>query len=124
MDGKIVTVRFAPLPPKTRFVTATRLVFDEPADTIRFVAAVSLSPIVNGMVIGVSSFVTRLVIAEMVGGELTALTVTKNEVFAFVEPSLTKIVMIALPDWLMAGERVTVRLPPALLSPVILQTPD
>jgi len=45
--GVTVTVRLAPLPPKTMFPLGTNIVFDEVPDSVRLPTAVSLSPIVN-----------------------------------------------------------------------------
>src|SRR3989442_14584593 len=45
--GVTVTVRLAPLPPKTMFAFGTRVVFPELPLTTRLAAAVSASPTVN-----------------------------------------------------------------------------
>src|SRR5438128_885412 len=47
--GVTVTVRFAPLPPNTIFAFGTRVVEEELPETVRLVAGVSASPIVNGI---------------------------------------------------------------------------
>ena len=49
---------------------------------------------------------------EMVGGSLTAVTVTTNSSKALAAPSLTVMRMVAVPDWLGAGVTVTVRSAP------------
>jgi len=45
--GVTVTVRFAPLPPKTMFASGTNVVFDELRVRFRLAGAVSTSPIVK-----------------------------------------------------------------------------
>ena len=47
--GVMVTVRLAPEPPKTRFACGIREGFPDDPETVRLEAAVSRSPIVNGM---------------------------------------------------------------------------
>src|SRR5258706_1925627 len=49
--------------------------------------------------------------SEMVGGSLTGATSTLKVVELFVLPSLTVRVMSVLPNWFVAGTRVTVRVP-------------
>ena len=50
--------------------------------------------------------------SEIVGGSLTAVTVTTNVSVAVAVPSLTVSVMVVVPDWLAAGVTVTVRFAP------------
>ena len=70
--ARIVTVRFEPEPPKTMFERGTSVGFDEAADRVKFVAAVSASPIIKLIgAVEVSSFTDRIPILEMVGGALT-----------------------------------------------------
>src|SRR6267378_27426 len=74
--GVSVTVRFAPVPPKTMFAFGTSVRSDEPPPTVRFVAGVSASPTVKPMVLeGVSSLVTWTGMLVIVGALLVALTV-------------------------------------------------
>jgi hypothetical protein len=47
--GVTVTVRFAPLPPSTIFAVGTSVVEEEDLVSVRLPAAVSASPIVNGI---------------------------------------------------------------------------
>src|SRR5436190_4166089 len=57
LPGVTVTVRLGPLPPNTIFPFGTRAVFDELPLTVRLAAAVSASPMVNGMAaVGVPVF--------------------------------------------------------------------
>ena len=58
------------------------------------------------------TFVFTSLIGSSVGGSLTALTVTLNDVLAVAEPSFTVRVMRVVPAWSRAGMRVTVRLDP------------
>jgi hypothetical protein len=75
--GLIVTVRFAPEPPKTILAFGTRLVFDELALTCRLAAAVSASPTVKAMA-ELEEFmltdlsVTSLMLGAAFGGLLAA----------------------------------------------------
>src|SRR5690349_9075682 len=58
---------------------------------------------------------------EMVGASLTALTVARNVALAVALPSLTVTVIVALPNWFVAGRTVTVRfapLPPNVILPL------
>src|SRR4051812_6098637 len=67
--GVIVRVRFAPLPPKTKFAFGTRVGLDELPFTVKLPTAVSASPTVNAIAApGVSSLAVWLTIAEIVGG--------------------------------------------------------
>jgi hypothetical protein len=47
--GVTVTVRFAPEPPNTIFAVGTSVVDEDVPETVRLAAAVSASPIVNGI---------------------------------------------------------------------------
>ena len=69
-SGVIVIERLASVPPNAMAFVGARSGLDEVAPTIRFVAAVVASPIVNGIVIGVSSSVVRLLKPVRVGSEL------------------------------------------------------
>ncbi len=74
--GVMVTVRLAPLPPKTMLALGTSVVLDELPVTSRSAAAVSTSPTVKGMAaVAVSSAVVWSATSEIVGASLTAVTV-------------------------------------------------
>ena len=59
--GVMVTVRLAPLPPKTMLALGTSAVFDDEPDTVRLPAAVCASPTVNADRRGGRVLVRRLV---------------------------------------------------------------
>src|SRR5436189_18377 len=60
-----VTVRFAPLPPSTMLAVGTRVVEEEALVSVRFAAAVSASPMVNGIAaVGCPEVTVWLAIAE------------------------------------------------------------
>src|SRR5438034_10976689 len=64
-------------------------------------------------VAGVSSCVHRIARLEMVGGSFTGLTVRTNELLADApSASATVMAIVAVPDWLAAGTRMSVRLGP------------
>ena len=66
--GVKVTVRLPPVPPRTIWLVAIRLVFDENATTTRFDAAVSASEIVNGIAaVAVFRMVDWFAMALMIG---------------------------------------------------------
>src|SRR5690349_21174320 len=66
--GVIVTVRLAPLPPKTMFCAGTSSGSEQEPFSVRLAGAVCASPIVKAIgPTAVSSGVVRAVIAEMVG---------------------------------------------------------
>ena len=113
--GVTFTVRFAPLPPKTMFAFGTNVVEDELAESVKLDAAVSASPIVTAIT-AVAWFIVTVwsAIPEIVGGVFGAggLTVTVKLEFALFVPSLTEIVICALPAWFAAGVTFTVRLAP------------
>src|ERR1051325_2775881 len=112
--GVIVTVRLAPLPPNTMLWVGMSVGFDEPAVKVRLPAAVSTSPIVKLMApVEVSSLIVRSVVWEMVGRSFTEVTVRTKVSLAVEEPSLTVTVMVAEPNWLVAGAIVIVRAEPA-----------
>src|SRR6476469_9331740 len=68
--GVTVTVRFEPLPPNTMFAFGTRVVLEELPVTVRFVACVSGSPMVNGIAgVGVFTMVVLFVMSLMTGGD-------------------------------------------------------
>src|ERR1043166_3973148 len=69
--GVSVTVRVLPLPPKTMLVFARRFVLDDNPDRESELAAVSRSPMTNGVAgVGVSSAVVSGLIEEIVGKAL------------------------------------------------------
>jgi hypothetical protein len=66
--GVTVTVRLAPLPPKTMFPLGTNPVLEELPLSVRLPAAVSASPTVNAIApVGVSSLVVWSAMFEIVG---------------------------------------------------------
>src|SRR5690349_20265423 len=67
---------------------------------------------------GESSLIARLATSLIVGRSLTELTVTRNVPLVVAKPSLTVIVIVAVPNWLVVGRTVTVRaapLPPSTM---------
>ena len=120
--GVIVTVRFWPLPPNTMFAVGASVGLDEADERARLDAGVSASPIVNGIA-AVVWFIMPVwgEMAEMVGGAFGAWTVNRNPELTMLVPSLTEIVICALPAFPVAGVTVTVRfwpLPPNTILPV------
>ena len=91
--------------------TSPRL--DELPASVRFAAGVCVSPIVKAIG-GVTpfSFNPWSAIGEMTGKEWTALTVNKKLALLAAAPSLTVMVIVALPNWFAAGVTVTVRMAP------------
>src|SRR5262249_47213323 len=111
--GVTVTVRFAPLPPNAMPAFGTSVVFDELPLTVRLAAGVSASPTVNAIApVAVPPIVDWLAIAEIVGGVLVALTVSRNPVLVESTPSPTVTVIVAEPVCPAAGVTVTVRFAP------------
>src|SRR6185437_6422701 len=83
--------------------------------SVRFAAAVSASPIVNGIAAVAWPEVTVCAaIVEIVGAVFGAgaFTVNVKALFAVLVPSLTVTVIVAVPDLPDAGVTVTVRLAP------------
>ena len=81
--------------------------------TIRLDAGLSASPTVK--LIGpveVSWLIVLSGIFEIAGASFTGVTVNTNVSLLLRAPSLTVTVMVALPDWFVAGINVTVRLEP------------
>ena len=111
--GVTTTERPAPVPVNTTFPFGTKVGFDDDALTTRAASGVSTSPIVN-TIAGVleSSRIVRLPTSVTVGASFTAFTVTTNESLAVTTPSLTVNVIVAEPDWFVAGTMRTVRLLP------------
>src|SRR5438552_764626 len=113
--GVTVTARLVPLPPKTMLALGTNVRLVDVALRVRLPAAVSTSPIMNAMgPVEVSSLTVWLPMAEMVGGSLTAFTVTRKVVLVPAERfgSVRERVMMALTDLLGGGVIVTLRLVP------------
>src|SRR5438093_3806512 len=112
--GVAVTVRFAPLPPKTMLPLGIKAEWEDVPTRVKALAGVSASPTTKGIaVVGVSSLIVWSVIVVIVGGVFGAeLTVSRNDVLAFDCPSLTVSVILLVPVWPAAGVTVTVRLDP------------
>jgi hypothetical protein len=111
-------MRFVPLPSNKTLAFGTKVVLVELAVTVNRNGGVSTSATVNGMVMGVSSLVLWLAMAEIVGGASTALTVTvKLRVTTLFErpPSFTVTVMVAVPVALVIGLNVNVPAPLGLV---------
>jgi hypothetical protein len=116
--GVTVTVRLAPLPPNTMLLTGISPVADEAADTVRLLAAVSTSPIVNAIALVLELVaIVWLPIAEMVGGESTVTVNVRVTVLLlpFPAPSLTVTVTVAEPDAVATGVNVSVPVALALV---------
>src|SRR5439155_14351045 len=111
--GINVTVRLEPLPPKRILPFGTSPGLEEVPLTVRLEAGLSASPTVK--LIGpveVSWLIVLSGIFEIVGASFTGVTVNTNVSLLLRAPSLTVTVMVALPDWFVAGINVTVRLEP------------
>src|SRR5262245_47475809 len=94
----------------------TRVGLEEEPDGVNAPTVVSTSPMVKRMEpVDASSLSERSARSLRVGTSLTELTVTTKESLVVATPSLTVTVMVALPNWLVAGRTVTVREP--LLTP-------
>src|SRR5437867_2035713 len=80
-----VTVRFAPLPPKTMLPLGIKAEWEDVPTRVKALAGVSASPTTKGIaVVGVSSLIVWSVIVVIVGGVFGAeLTVSRNDVLAF-----------------------------------------
>ena len=119
--GVTVTVRLSLLPPNTILALGIRSGFEEAPVRRSEAAAVSASPIVK--LIGPRTVSCRIVwplMAEIVGGVLTVLTVRVNVVALVNWPSLTRMVMMADPVSPAAGVIVTVRFVPVPLKTMLL----
>lgn len=106
----MVTFLAEPEPPKIIFAFGTSDGFDEFPARVKLAAGVSTSPIVKGIaLVGVSSFMVLSVMSEIVGKSGTELTVNRKESLAMPPlPSDTVKVIVVVPNWLGAGEMVTV----------------
>ena len=108
--GVTVTVRSAPLPPRTTFASGTSAWLLLVAVTVNAVADVSASPTVNASApVVVSSLMVWSPIVLMVGGAFTVSTKVSAAVSA---PSLTVTVIVAVPVLPAAGVTVRVRFAP------------
>src|SRR3989442_10378624 len=87
--GLTVTVRLAPLPPKTMLLVGTSVAFDEFLLNVRLPTGVSTSPTVklNGPV-ELFTLIVWFAMLDIVGGSFTALTVTTKIVLTLYYPSL------------------------------------
>src|SRR5688572_25529806 len=113
VTGVIVTVRFAPLPPKTMLASGTNGALLEVPVTVKVATGLSGSAMVNAMApVGVFSGVVWSFMLVMVGGSLVAFTVKTKSVDAVADPSDTVTVIVDVPLWLPAGVIVTVRFAP------------
>ena len=85
----------------------------EVAERVRFVAAVSVSEMVNDIAgVKTSSSVVTAAIEEMVGVSLTAVTVSTKERLAVSAPSLTVTLILEVPVRFAAGTMCMFRLVP------------
>src|SRR4051794_33784114 len=93
--------------------TGTSVGLDEPRERLRFAAGVSPSPIVKlSAPVELSSSMLWSDRLERVGGVFTWLTVSTKVSLALFTPSLTVMVIVAVPVWPEAGVTVTLRLAP------------
>jgi hypothetical protein len=85
--GLTVTLRLVPVPPKMMSASLANAWLDEAPVTVRFVDAVSASLTVNGIAgVWVSTAITRLEMAEIVGNRLTV-TVKVRETELLLAPT-------------------------------------
>ncbi len=92
-------MRLAAVPPRTMFVTGTRVVFDEAAVTVRFVVPVCESPTVKARAaVEVFALIVVAAMVEIVGAVFDAFTVSTKLELAVSEPSETVRVIVAVPD--------------------------
>jgi len=112
--GVMVTVGLAPEPPKEIPVVGTRGVLLDVAESVSEPAAVSTSPMVKAIAgVAVFTLIIWLEMAVMVGASLTAVTARVNvRLVTAAFPSVTEMVIAALPLRLAAGVILTLRLAP------------
>ena len=111
--GVTMTVRFAPLPPKTMFASGMRVVSLLLAPMVSESADVSTSPMVKAIAPVAEFAVTPWALMLLiVGASLTALTVSRKLLLVVACPSLTVTVIVAVPLAFAAGVTVTVRSAP------------
>ena len=73
--GVIVTVRFAPDPPKAMLALGTSVVLEELPDSVRLLTLVSTSPTVKAIAeVGTFSLVDWFAMSAMVGASFTLVT--------------------------------------------------
>src|SRR6266498_5582887 len=112
--GIKATVRFAPEPPKIMLAPGTKVGLDETPETVRLPAAVCASPTVKAMgAVAIPWLVETSAMFEIVGAVFAeVLTVNTKLSLAVRLPSLTVTVIVAVPVWLRAGVKATVRFAP------------
>ena len=108
----MVSVRFAPAPPKTKLPLGTTVALEEFGSSVRLPAAVSKSLMVKLTFVAESSLIVRSATLEIVGASLMGSTVSRNELVPDCAPSLTTTNTVQAPLMLPAGVMVTVRLEP------------
>ena len=97
-SGVTVTVRFAPLPPKTMLAFGTSAEFEAVPTRVRFAAGVSVSLTTNELAgVGVPGLVLRLARAEIVGAWLTVTVKERVTMLLLEPPSLTVTVIVVEP---------------------------
>ena len=97
--GSTVTVRLDPLPPKLMLFVGTSTGFEEDALSVRLPSTVSTSPTVKAMgPVEVSSLTDRFGMSLIVGRSFTERNVRTNILLTALVPSLTVIVMVAVPN--------------------------
>src|ERR1041385_2817964 len=117
--GVNVAERPGPVPVKAILAKGRTVVSEDVAERVKLVTGVSMSPIVNGTLVGVSSGVDRFPMLVIVGGSSTLVTVKLKVLLAVNEPSLTVIVTVHNPKALAAGVNVAVRLVPVPLKTIL-----
>ena len=96
--GVTVTVRLAPFPPNTMLFVGTKVRFEDALLRLRLFDDVSKSPIVKLIApVDVPRATVRFAISDTVGGSFTAEIVSEKGSDAVSTPSLTVMVMVALP---------------------------
>ena len=110
--GVAVTDRFAPDPPSTMFALGRRVGLEDVAARVKPAAAVSMSPMTNGMAaVEVFSLIVWFAISEMIGRSFAPATLTEKvrvTVLFWLWPSLTVTVIVAVPVALVVGRSVNV----------------
>ena len=110
--GTRVAVRELPLGLKVMFATGSSVGFDELAERMRELIGLSMSPIVKFTVVNASSSIAGgFGIVLSVGRSLTGRTLATNESLLLPPSGSVAVTVInVVPNWLVAGETVTVRL--------------
>src|SRR6059036_3519546 len=112
VTGKTLAVRLLPLPLKVMLLSGTSVGFVvSTALSVKLPAKLSTSPTVNGIVATLSSFVMSAFGGGTTkrGASFTELIVSTKLVESVSAPSLTVTVMVTEPNWLVAGQTVTIR---------------